>query len=160
MLVKRWWTGGQSTAWWVEKQKKATEKKPGKNKSANTTEKDTKSDNESDNYVMLGYTLPKNTLALVCTSDFKHKDHTTSKSNSTILDCGMSSHFTPECIKLLNYREISPEPIQAANGHTFSVTGKADLKLELPNGDQKPTPVTLKMCTTHHIWLLHQCLWE
>jgi GAG-pre-integrase domain len=93
---------------------------------------------------MLGYTLFKNSSALICTSDFKHEALIVDKSNGTILDCGASSHFTPEHLKLLNYREINPEPICSADGHTFSATGKGDLKLELPNGNQKPTPVTLK----------------
>ena len=69
---------------------------------------------------------------------------TASKSSGTILDCGVSSHLTSEHTKLLNYREIGPEPIQATDGHTFSATGKGNPKLELPNGDQKLTPVTLK----------------
>jgi hypothetical protein len=42
-------------------------------------------------------------------------------------------------LKLLNYWEINPEPICSADGHTFSATGKGDLKLELPNWNQKPT---------------------
>jgi hypothetical protein len=93
---------------------------------------------------MLSYTLPENSSALICTSDFKHEAHSITKSNGTILDCSASSHFTPEHSKLLNYREISPEPICSADGHTFNATGKGDLKLELLNNDQKPTPVTLK----------------
>jgi GAG-pre-integrase domain len=93
---------------------------------------------------MLGYTLPKNSSALICTSDFKHKALIVDKSNGTILNCGTSSHFTPERSKLLNYQKINPKPIHSADGHTFSATGKGDLKLELPNGNQKPTPVTLK----------------
>jgi hypothetical protein len=103
---------------------------------------------------MLGYTLPEDSSALVCTFDFKHEAYIASQSNGTILDCRASSHFMPERSKLLNYREISPEPIQAADGRTFSVTGKGNLKLELPNSDQKLTPVTLKIHIIHHIWHL------
>jgi GAG-pre-integrase domain len=135
---------GKAPDWWVEKEKDAKGKKPKKDESANTTKKASQSNDESDNYAMLGYTLPKNSSALICTSDFKHEALIVDKLNGTILNCGASSHFTPECLKLLNYWEINPEPICSANGHTFSATGKGDLKLELPNGNQKPTPVTLK----------------
>jgi hypothetical protein len=135
---------GKAPDWWVGKEKDAKEKKPKKDESTNTTEKASQSDNESDNYAMLGYTLPKNLSALICTSDFKHKALIVDKSNGTIFDCSVSSHFTPERSKLLNYQEINSEPIRSADGHTFSATGKGDLKLELPNGNQKPTPVTLK----------------
>jgi hypothetical protein len=134
---------GKAPDWWVEKEKDAKGKKPKKDESANTTEKASQSNDESDNYAMLGYTLPKNSSTLICTSDLKHKALIVDKSNGTILDCGASSHFTPQHLKLL-YREINPEPIHSANGHTFSATEKGDLKLELPNGNQKLTPVTLK----------------
>jgi hypothetical protein len=135
---------GKVPEWWLEKQKNVKKNKSKKDESANNTEKAGQSNDKSDNYAMLSYTLPENSSALIFTSDFKHEAHSITKSNGTILDCGASSHFTPECSKLLNYREISPEPIRSADGHTFSATGKGDLKLELPNGDQKPTPVTLK----------------
>ena len=135
---------GKALEWWLKKQKNAKGKKSKKDKSANNTEKMGQSDDKLDNYAMLSYTLPKSPLALICTSDFKHEAHSISKSNGTILDCGTSSHFMPEHSKLLNYKEIIPEPIHSTDGHTFSATGKGDLKLELPNGDQKLTPVTLK----------------
>lgn len=93
---------------------------------------------------MLDYTVPKSSSVLICTFNFRHEAHTITKLDGTILDCGTSSHFTPEHLKLLNYREISPEPICSTDGHIFSATGKGDLKLELLNGDQKLTPVTLK----------------
>ena len=37
-----------------------------------------------------------------------------------------------------------PEPIRAADGQTFSMLSKGNLLMELPNGDQKPTLITLK----------------
>ena len=41
--------------------------------------------------------------------------------------------------------EISPEPIRAADGHTFSALGKGDIGIELPMGEgNKPTPVLFK----------------
>ena len=135
---------GKAPEWWLKKQKNVKAKKYKKGKSVNSTGKASQSDSESDNYAMLNFTLPKNPSALICTSDFKHEAHTVTKSNGMILNCGAGSHFTPEHSKLLNYREITPEPICSADGHTLSATEKGDLKLELPNGNQKLTPVTLK----------------
>jgi hypothetical protein len=133
--------GGKVVAWRVKRQngglknRRVKKNKSKKNESANNTEKADQSNNKLDNYAMFSYTLSKNTSALICTSDFKHEAHSITKSNGRILDCSASSHFTPERSKLLNYREISPEPICSADGHTFSATRKGDLKLELPNGD-------------------------
>jgi hypothetical protein len=110
--------------------------------SANAAEK-TEND-DSENYAMFTYDLPDNPTALLVTSDFTVEAHAISHSSGIILDSGASKHFTPEHLKLLNYREIEPEPIRAADGRTFSALGKGDLKVELPNGDQKPTPITLK----------------
>jgi hypothetical protein len=39
---------------------------------------------------------------------------------------------------------MSPEPIRAADGRMFSMLGKGDIGIELSNGDQKSTPITLK----------------
>jgi hypothetical protein len=110
--------------------------------SANAAEK-TKND-DSENYVMFTYDLPDNPTALLVTSNFTAEAHAISHSSGIILDSGASRHFTPKHLKLLNYREIKPKPIWAADGWTFSALGKGDLKVELPNGDQKLTPITLK----------------
>jgi hypothetical protein len=62
-----------------------------------------------------------------------------------ILDSGASHHFSPDHPQFQNYKElVSPEPIRAADGQTFSAVGKGDIQIELPNGDQKPTPIMLK----------------
>ncbi|KAF8810769.1 hypothetical protein BYT27DRAFT_7091166, partial [Phlegmacium glaucopus] len=92
---------------------KERKKKPTKGKSANVVNE--KSDDESDNYAMLAYDLPEDSTALICTSDFQHEAHTASKSNGKILDTGASSHFSPEKSKFLNYQEINPEPVKAAD---------------------------------------------
>ena len=140
-----WEKGGHKEAeapeWWKEKRKQSA-----KGKSANAAvEKSDDNNNDSDNYaMMLTYSLPDDPSILQCTSDFKHEAHAASKSNGIILDCGASSHFSPDKSKFLNYQEIKAEPIQAADGHTFSAIGKGDMKIELPNGNQKPTPITLK----------------
>jgi len=77
--------------------------------SANTAEK-TKSDN-SENYAMFTYNLPNNPTALLFTSDFTAEAYAISHSSGIILNSGASRHFTPKHLKLLNYREIEPEPI-------------------------------------------------
>ena len=99
---------------------------------------------DDENYAMLIYSMPKDPTALIVTSDFKAEAHATSADHGIILDSGTSQHFSPEHLKFLNYREISPEPIRAMDGHTFSALGQGNLKVELPNEDQKPTPITLK----------------
>ncbi|KAF8228149.1 hypothetical protein L208DRAFT_1173324, partial [Tricholoma matsutake] len=51
-----------------------------------------------------------------------------------IIDSSATSHFSPEKSKLINYYEISPEPIQAADGRTSNALGKGDMKTDLPMG--------------------------
>jgi hypothetical protein len=76
---------------------------------------------------------------------FPSEAHAISKHAGTILDSGASRHFTPDRSKFLNYKElINPKPIRATDGHMFSALGKGDIQVKLPNGDQKPTPITLK----------------
>ncbi|KAF8804227.1 hypothetical protein BYT27DRAFT_7107843, partial [Phlegmacium glaucopus] len=112
--------------WWKEKKKKS---QATKGKSANVVnEKSNIVDDESDNYAMLTYNLPDNSTALVCTSDFQHEAHAASKSNGLILNTGASSHFSPERSRFLNYKEIDPEPVKAADGHSFKALGKGDLQ--------------------------------
>jgi hypothetical protein len=145
-----WEKGGgkesEAPDWWKKLKEKSEEKKKKseKGKTANATEKSDDADDEPENFAMLSYSIPKDPSTLECTSDFQHEAHTASQSNGTILDCGASTHFSPEKSKLLNYQEITPEPVKAADGRIFKATGKGDLKIDLPNGDQKPTPVTLK----------------
>jgi hypothetical protein len=126
---------GQAPDWW---------KTGGKQASASIAESTPTSD-EPENYAMLTYNVPDDPTALVCTSDFRSEAHAISKHTGTILDSGASRHFSPDRSKFLNYQElINPEPIRAADGRTFSALGKGDVQVELPNGDQKPTPITLK----------------
>jgi hypothetical protein len=56
-----------------------------------------------------------------------------------------SRHFSPDRSKFLNYQElVNTKPIRATDGCTFSALGKGDIQVNLPNRDQKPTPITLK----------------
>ena len=103
-----------------------------------------KGDDDTENYAMFTYNLFDDPMSLVCISDFQHQAHAASQSNGIIIDCSASSHFSSKHSKFLNYIQITPEPIQAADGHTFSALDKGDLKIKLPNRDQKPTPITLK----------------
>ena len=128
---------GQAPDWWL--------KRVGKQDSANVIVESTPESNEPENYAMLSYHVPDDPTALVCTSDFSTEAHTVSNHTGTILDTGASHHFSPNCSKFLNYEELTnPEPIRAADGQTFSALGKGDLPMELPNRDQKPTPIMLK----------------
>ena len=141
MLLRRRWTITQPP-WLGLKKNKSGKSKEGKEKTSNAADK--LSDDELENLTMLTFTTPDNPSTLCCTSDFRYEAHSASYNNGIILDCGASNHFTPERSKLLNYEEINPEPVWAADGHTFSAIGKGDLKVLLPNGNEKPTPVTLR----------------
>ena len=132
---------GQAPDWW----KKKKEKKAKVN--ANVAENKSSKTNDTENYAMAAFHIPDDPTALqvVCTSDFHSEAYAISNHTESILDSGASRHFTPERKKLLNYEEfITSEPIRAADGRTFSALGKGDLKVNLPNGNQKTTPITLK----------------
>ena len=138
MLGRRGWKGWTSS-------KLVEEETKGKKPSANVAEGKNSEKDEPENYAMAAFNLPDDPEALVCTSDFRSEAHAIPNHSESIIDSGASSHFSPECSKFLNYEEFSnSEPIRAADGHTFSALGKGDLKIFLPNGDQKPTLITLK----------------
>ena len=129
---------GQAPDWWKKKTK-------GKKPSANVAEDKNSEKDEPENYAMATFNLPDDPEALVCTSDFRSEAHAIPNHSESIVDSGASRHFSPERSKFLNYEEFSnSEPTRAADGRTFSALGKGDLKIFLPNGDQKPTPITLK----------------
>ena len=120
---------GEAPDWW----KKKFGKDESKCTAANAVEK------EEENFAFLTYT--KN-FTLVITSDFQEEALAT---HGTIIDCGASNHFSPEREKFLNYRELSPIPIRAADGCTFHALRKGDLNVLLPMGkDTKPMSITLK----------------
>lgn len=84
--------------------------------------------------------------AFVVTSDFAEYAQTANSIHTgIIIDCGASTHFTPDRESLINYKNTSdPIPIRAADGRIFQATGKGDLRIEIPNGPgNKPTRVTL-----------------
>lgn len=85
-------------------------------------------------------------VALVITSDFQSAALTAPKtSNGVILDSGASRHFTGDKSSMSNFVEIPNSPIRAADGRTFSATGRGDVQTYLPMGDGvKPTPVTIR----------------
>jgi len=133
---------GQGPPGWGKKKSK-------KGESANVSQKEKKQtdhndEDESEDCAMLAFTLPDDPTALICTSDFRHEAHSISQNNGIIIDCGASKHFSPERSKFINYEETKPEPVRAADGNSFNVVGKGDLQITLPNGDRKPTKVTLK----------------
>ena len=64
---------------------------------------------------------------------------------SIIIDCGASSHFTPDRNSLTNYQELTALPIRAADGRTFPALGCGDMQIHFPMGNsKKPTLITLK----------------
>ena len=142
MIDQCWEEGGgkagQALDWWKKKTK-------GKKASANVAEGKSSEKDESENYAMATFILPTDPEALVCTSDFRSEAHDIPNHSESIIDSSASHHFSPKCLKFVNYEEfISSEPLRAADGRTFSALGKGDVKIFLPNGDQKLTPITLK----------------
>ena len=83
---------------------------------------------------MMTYRNEPTTLSI--TSDFTAEANAPYKSNEVILDSGASQHFSPNCSKLINYTEINPEPIKAADGRTFKAIGMGDVRIDLPNRSQ------------------------
>ena len=68
-----------------------------------------------------------------------------SPSTDLIVNCGASSHFSPDKPKFINFEVMMPEPIHAADGHTFSAIGYGDLVMTLPTKDSETgPPITLK----------------
>ena len=129
---------GQAPDWW---KKIAKDKKP----SANSAETEVKEKDEPDDYAMLATIILNDEAALICTSYFRSEAHSVSNISGIIIDSGASRHFSPDRSKFLNYKEfINQEPIRAADGRTFHALGKGDIKINLPNGNQKPTLITLK----------------
>jgi hypothetical protein len=64
---------------------------------------------------------------------------------SAIIDCGATRHFTPNRSDLVNFISIEPKPIKAANGHILKATGKGDLRVILPMGENcQPTKAMLR----------------
>ena len=108
-------------------------------------------DKDEDNYTIMAvnnkYENDDDTpnLALVIMSGHDHDAYAVSKSASTIIDSGTSSHFSPDKNKFINYRKIITEPVKVTDGGFFSATGKGDLKIKLPDcPGHKPITITLK----------------
>ena len=82
-------------------------------------------------------------VALVVTLGHNLEAYTISSSSGIIIDCGASSHFSPDKSKFINYCEIDPEPIRAADGHTFSAMGKGDIQIRLPINNNSPAKMII-----------------
>ncbi|KAG5719565.1 hypothetical protein E4T56_gene14204 [Termitomyces sp. T112] len=109
-------------------------------------------DKSEDNYAFLtfipidtpDYPANKN-IALAITLGHSHEAHAASPSAGITIDCSASSHFSPSCDKFLNYQEINPEPVHAADGHTFSALGQGGLHISLSmKAGEKSVPILLK----------------
>lgn len=62
---------------------------------------------------------------------------------TVIIDTGASSHMSSDRKNFRNFKTIPSRPIRAADGHVFESTEMGDLRIELPNGNQK-TAVLLR----------------
>ena len=107
------------------------------NKPANAVNKES---DDKNNYAIIAVRDEDNTndehilnMALVITTGNGHNALAVSKTAGIIVDSGASGHFSLDMVKFVNYHEIMPEPVKAADSHTFSATGKVDLKVNLPN---------------------------
>src|SRR6267154_2494325 len=54
-----------------------------------------------------------------------------------LYNSGASQHMSPYHDHFINFKPISPHPIQAADKHTFKAIGKGGLPIKLPNGKTK-----------------------
>jgi hypothetical protein len=59
-----------------------------------------------------------------------------------IVDSGASSHFCPDREKFSTFTPIHPKPIRIADGRTLHATGRGNVMIQLPNG-QECSKVTL-----------------
>ena len=140
--------------WWKEKQ--ATKGKKESEKSTNTTFKDSMKD---DSFALI--TIPTGdashiengeevNFALVITSGHNHEAHSVAPYVGIIINCGTSSHFSPDKLKFLDYQDIDPQPIKATDHWAFSVISKGDICVTFPacNGIQ---PVTICLKGAYYI---------
>ena len=123
-------------------------KEPKKESANAATESSLKSENHV--YIAWGpkdFDSPCNEAfpALIVTSGHNHKAFGVSQLTNLIIDCGASSHFSPDRSKIVNFKTILPESVRAADGHSFSAIGTGDLVVTLPgnNGEEGP-PIMLK----------------
>ena len=54
-----------------------------------------------------------------------------------LYDSGASQHLSPYREHFINFVDITPKPIMAADKRTFDATGRGDLYVEIPNGNTK-----------------------
>ena len=109
------------------------------NKPANAINKESDDKNDNNSYTIIAVRDEDNinnkhipNMALVTTGE-NHDALRVSKTARIIIDSGASGHFSPNIDKFVSYHKIMPEPVKAADGHTFSETGKEDLKVNLLN---------------------------
>ncbi|KJA13862.1 hypothetical protein HYPSUDRAFT_100794, partial [Hypholoma sublateritium FD-334 SS-4] len=53
-----------------------------------------------------------------------------------LYDSGATRHMSSARHRLLNFVEITPKPISAADNRSFDATGMGDMIVYLPNGNQ------------------------
>ena len=135
---------------WFKKKQEARVKKT-KKESANSAAK-TSFKCKNHAYIAIGPSVviaapqvKETSVALIITSGHDHEAFGVLPSTDLIVDCGTSSHFSPDKLKFINFEAIMPEPIRAADGHTFSTIGYGYLVVTLPlKGDKTGPPITMK----------------
>ena len=61
-----------------------------------------------------------------------------------LYDSGATRHMSGFLHKFINFVEIKPVPIMAADKRTFQATGKGDMYVSIPNRNQPNSRVLLK----------------
>ena len=118
--------------------KKKDDQKDGKKEGKHTGKANVASTDDADNEDV--------SLAVTCCPTEPLEALATYPANcSAIIDCGATRHFTPNRSDLINFVTIEPKDIKAANGITLQATGRGDLKIIFPMGENnQPTRITLK----------------
>jgi len=65
------------------------------------------------------------------------------KKRGAIVDSRASSHFCPDRNRFTEFTPIPPKPVKIANGQSIFATGKGDVVIELPKGNERSN-ITLK----------------
>jgi hypothetical protein len=55
-----------------------------------------------------------------------------------LYDSGASRHMSPYCHRFIDYINIEPKTITAADAGTFQAIGRGDMHIEVPNGKTTP----------------------
>ncbi|KAJ7277623.1 hypothetical protein C8J57DRAFT_978921, partial [Mycena rebaudengoi] len=60
-----------------------------------------------------------------------------------LYDSGASKHMSGNCARFINFVEIEPKPITAADKCLFNATGMGDMYVTVPNCDNPASRILL-----------------